>query len=169
MPSFKTTAMPSQQQVEMEKDENGFNILTLEYIKELCEANGQYTTPVLNDTLYLHFKGFSKIQNLDAYTNLKSIWLEGNGISQISGLENLTKLKVIFLQQNQIHRIENLNHLKNLVTINLSQNYIKKIEGLVGLNNLENLDLHGNIIPNTESCEELLLLPKLANLDLKDN
>ena len=82
----------------MEKDEDGLNMLTEAYIKELCEVNGQYTTPILNDTLYLHYKGFRKIENLDSYCNLKSIWLECNGITKIQGLDNLIKLKMIFLQ-----------------------------------------------------------------------
>lgn len=92
MPSFKTNLNTDQKQtkatVVMEKDENGNNIVTEAYLRELCEANGQYATPILNDTLYLHFKGFRKIENLESYTNLKSIWLECNGITQISGLEN---------------------------------------------------------------------------------
>lgn len=41
----------------MDKDENGNNIITERYLKELCEENGQYVTPHLNDTLYLHYKG----------------------------------------------------------------------------------------------------------------
>jgi hypothetical protein len=41
----------------MEMDENGFNKITERYLKELCEENGQFATPHLNDTLYLHYKG----------------------------------------------------------------------------------------------------------------
>jgi len=41
----------------METDENGFNKITERYLKELCEENGQFATPHLNDTLYLHYKG----------------------------------------------------------------------------------------------------------------
>ena len=41
----------------MEQDENGFNIITERFLKELCEENNQYVTPHLNDTLYLHYKG----------------------------------------------------------------------------------------------------------------
>lgn len=46
---------------------------------------------------------------------------------------------------------------------------IKVVEGLKGLNKLKNLDLAGNLIPNTAACEELLELPELASLDLKNN
>jgi hypothetical protein len=41
----------------MEQDENGFNIITERFLKELCEENNQFVTPHLNDTLYLHYKG----------------------------------------------------------------------------------------------------------------
>lgn len=80
---------------EMTRGEDGLNKLTFEYLVALCEENKQYTVPHLNDVLYLHFKGFKKIEALDRYTELKSIWLESNGIEKIGGLEALTKLKMM--------------------------------------------------------------------------
>jgi len=75
----------------MDTDENGFNKITERFLRELCEENGQFATPHLNDTLYLHYKGildkfdiflgFRKIEGLEKYFNLKSIWLECNGIT----------------------------------------------------------------------------------------
>jgi len=62
-----------------------------------------------------------------------------------------------------------MGHLKNLRTLNLSNNLIKKVEGLKGCENLKNLDLAGNLIPNTEACEELLEMPALCSIDLKNN
>ena len=36
-----------------------------------CKKNDLYTTPSLNDRLYLHFQGIREIENLDEYENLK--------------------------------------------------------------------------------------------------
>jgi len=41
----------------MAQDENGFNVLTIEYIKGVCAENGLFETPHLNTALYLHYKG----------------------------------------------------------------------------------------------------------------
>lgn len=66
--------------------------MTLRYLKQLCKEQKGYQTPELNDILYLHFKGFSKIENLNHYSGLKSLWLEGNGIGKI---ENLGKCELL--------------------------------------------------------------------------
>lgn len=60
--------------------------MTLKYLKQICKEQKGYQTPELNDILYLHFKGFAKIENMDAYFGLKSLWLEGNGIAKIENL-----------------------------------------------------------------------------------
>ncbi len=78
----------------MATDENGFNVLTTEYVKGICIENGLYETPHLNTALYLHYKGkypikshkytgFKKIQCLEAYSNTRALWLECNGIEVI--------------------------------------------------------------------------------------
>jgi dynein assembly factor 1 len=59
-----------------------------------------YMTPSLNDILYLHFKGFSRIENLHDYVNLKVLYLEGNCIEEIINLHKLTKLRCLYLHQN---------------------------------------------------------------------
>lgn len=42
---------------ELLRDEDGDLNLSKEYLKQLCKEMKQYTTPYLNDQLYLHFKG----------------------------------------------------------------------------------------------------------------
>ena len=39
-----------------------------------------YSTPEINDKLYLQYKGWSKVENMDEYTGLRCLWLEGNGL-----------------------------------------------------------------------------------------
>lgn len=55
--------------------------ITPKVLKDICRKHDLYSTPELNDKIYLHYKGFKKIENLDAYTGLKVIYLEGNGRS----------------------------------------------------------------------------------------
>ena len=47
--------------------------MTKKFLKEHCEQNKLYFTPWLNDTLYLHFKGFSAIENLERLDNIRQI------------------------------------------------------------------------------------------------
>ena len=62
------------------------NKITAAYLREHCRDNDLYMTPHLNTVLYLHHKGFKKIENLEAYTGLKTIWLENNSIKVIENL-----------------------------------------------------------------------------------
>jgi hypothetical protein len=48
---------PRKRAVVMAVDENGYNVLTKEYIKGVCSENGLFETPHLNTALYLHYKG----------------------------------------------------------------------------------------------------------------
>lgn len=85
--------------------------ITPKLLKEYCKKDGLYSTPHLNDKLYLHYKGFREVKNLEGYTGLKVLWLEGNGLSQISGLEAQTEMRTLYLQENLIEKIENLEHM----------------------------------------------------------
>ena len=47
-------------------------VITKPFLKKLCKTDFRqyYSTPSLNDILYLHYKGFEKIDNLEEYTGM---------------------------------------------------------------------------------------------------
>jgi hypothetical protein len=42
--------------------------MTPQWLAKHCKEQQMYKTPELNDKLYLHFKGFQAIENLEPYT-----------------------------------------------------------------------------------------------------
>lgn len=143
--------------------------MTKPLLKKLCKDNGLYGTPSVNDKLYLHYKGFRRIENLEEYTGVKAIWLEGNGLPKIEGLQNMTMLRSLYLHENMIEIIEGLDALLDLDTVNLSKNFIKKIENLSQCTRLSALNLAHNALTTAESLEHILDIPSLQTLDVQSN
>ena len=158
-----------QVKAEAERNEKGLKIITKKYVKQLCEENELYITPHLNDKLYLHFKGFCAIDNIEEYVNLKALFLDNNCIRKIENLSMLKQLTCLYLQSNIISKIEGLDELTELVTLNLSHNQITKVENLNNLINLSNIDLSFNYIENCENLSGLLECQSLTNIDLSQN
>ncbi|KAJ3039945.1 hypothetical protein HDV00_011611 [Rhizophlyctis rosea] len=143
--------------------------MTERYIKHLCKEQKLYSTPELNDKLYLHFKGFAKIENLEKYTGLKSIWLEGNGITNIEGLDTLTELRCL---NNLIKKIENLSMLPVLKTVQVAHNFLRSaddIQHLVDCEQISILDLSHNKLEDPDIVEVFAQMPNLAVLNLMSN
>ena len=149
-------------------------VMTRKYLdKILCtDFKEYYRTHELNEILYLHFKGFKKIDNLFTFTGLKCLYLEGNGIQKIEGLDNCINLTSLYLHENCICKIEGLDKLEKLVNLNLSDNLITTIEGLGNCKNLSNLLLKRNRIGENglNDLKGLLELNDNFNvLDISDN
>ena len=62
---------------------------------EICKEHKLYRTPSLNDTLFCNYKGFASIQNLEPFTGLKALFLEGNAIDSLDGLPHLENLRCL--------------------------------------------------------------------------
>lgn len=143
--------------------------MTKPLLRKLCKDKGLYTTPAINDKLYLHYQGFSYIQNLEEYTGLKVLWLEGNGLACISGLENQAELRSLYLHENLIERIENLTSQTELDCLNLSKNYITTIDNLAHMTKLSTLNLSHNHIKTSDGIRHILQIPSLQALDIQHN
>jgi hypothetical protein len=143
--------------------------MTKKFLKDLCREQNLYGTPSLNDILYLHYKGFRKIQNLDEYTGLKVAYLEGNGLTSMLGLENQKEMKCLYLQENSLDKIEGLSHMSSLSSLNLNQNAVETLENLQGLTKLNSLLVQKNQLKTLESLRGLLECPSISCFDMQDN
>lgn len=69
--------------------------MTHDVLRDICKQHKLYRTPALNDKLYCHFKGFTRIAALEEYVGLKALFLDNNAIDSLEGLPRLEQLKCL--------------------------------------------------------------------------
>ncbi|KAK8885940.1 Dynein assembly factor 1, axonemal [Tritrichomonas musculus] len=154
---------------DFEEEEDKGHPISKKDIKEAIKKHKLYTTPELNEVLYLHYQGFTQIQNLEPFVNLKALWLNNNAISKIEGLDELKNLTCLYLANNLIEEISGLEKLEKLDTLVLSSNFITKIENLSGCKSLTTLSLDHNKIREPEWLSGLVEAPTITILNLDEN
>eukprot|EP00128_Syssomonas_multiformis_P002335 Colp12_sorted_trinity150504_noHs@15129 len=108
----------------------------------------------------------SGIDNLDAFSRLRSLDLSHNCISKIECLQANTELRELILADNKLIKLENLERLKELSSLDVHDNYISQIgDGVRALGNLRHLRLDSNRL---KTLKQLQSLP-LATLNVAFN
>lgn len=146
--------------------------MTKEALLQACKRNSGYAPPHLNDQLYLHCKGFMKIENLEPYTELKALWLEQNCIGDLRGLSAQQKLVSLMINNNALITLQSFDApLSNLRILNISHNYLTSLKGIALLcPQLETLQASHNHISSLGACEDLReLSATLTSVDLSFN
>uniref|UniRef100_A0A3Q1F6L8 Leucine rich repeat containing 9 n=1 Tax=Acanthochromis polyacanthus TaxID=80966 RepID=A0A3Q1F6L8_9TELE len=111
----------------------------------------------------------TEISGLHNCLQLQKLYLYDNQIWEIENLELQVNLEVLWLNNNCITNIQGLNTLKNLKELNLADNNITKIGYSLDPNvSLQNLNLSGNKISSFKELTQLVHLPHLRELALKD-
>ena len=155
------------------KQEENYPRISDQFLKKLLSSDIRmyYNTRYLNDKLYLHYKGFRKIENLEEFTGLKVLYIEGNALEKIEGLDNCKELRCLYIQENCIRELSGLENLENLHSLNLSDNMLEKLSNLSNKPVLETLLLQRNNIGRGgfKDLEELLELKSLSVLDISHN
>lgn len=91
-----------------------------------------------------------QIDNLELFSNLRTLHLQYNLIPKIENLEFLIKLEYLSLEGNLIASIENLLTLKNLLYLNLANNKIASLNLSQIPPEISILRLNGNPCTETE-------------------
>lgn len=177
----------------------GSTELTKEKIKSILDGDRRiyYRTQELNDKLYLHYGGYSKLANLEGFTGLKTLYAECNALETLEGLETCTQLRSLFLQENCVRTLRGVEEFKELWSLNLSSNFLERIgeevrdlpklntfmaaKNRIGFNGVEDLaglvgshisclDIQDNKVDDPEILPEVLMrMPNLSCLYLKGN
>lgn len=117
--------------------------------------------------------GFTKIENLDAMTELRCLYISKNLIQSISNLQSLQQLNILDLSYNRLSHLENLSCLPHLQTLNVCHNQLTNPASIAHLQecpSLNNIDITNNKLTDDEEFFQIFQsIPSLVSLSVNNN
>ena len=151
---------------EMSADSTEDVHMTEEVIIRRCRMHQGYTTPELNEKLYLNHVGFRTISSLDAFHQCTVLYLNDNAISSLEGLCPLQRLHSLYLSNNFLQECCTLPVLPSLRLLDISNNSIGSFAGISNAPGLETLLAASNRVTNLQGLEPL---GHLVTVDVSQN
>jgi dynein assembly factor 1 len=139
-----------------------------------------YRYPELNHILYLSGGGWTSMDGLELFTNLKVLYIEDNCLIEVPWVSHCKHLRALyvlamsnrlhcrFASKNRFHDVASVLSCVELRSLDLSDNYVSYLQGIGNLVELETLKVSGNHLCD-DTLGSLLVLNKLRNLDLSCN
>lgn len=119
--------------------------------------------------LHLALPAFPFFVAPQAYTGLRTLYLESNAIATIEGLSAQQHLRTLHLGKNLLDSLHGLQTLTQLEVLDVSHNRISSCAGLGALKSLCSLDISCNRLSTAADLAELQSCTRLVTLDMSQN
>ena len=131
----------------------------------------RFEKALLADTIHLEWQGIQQIDNLEFFSNIRSLLLQYILISKIENLDFLVSLESLSLEGNNIAYISGISTLYNLIYLNLANNKIVLLSLSEIPSDISILKIGGNPCTEEESyrsevIEHFELLEELDNISV---
>ncbi|SRR5690606_30705148 len=109
-------------------------------MQEGAITSGRFTDPTELSRLDCRHQQISQLHGLEAFTNLKTLYLQSNPISYLEPLKPLAQLETLDLSNTQVTSVWQISHLANLTKLKLSGAPIEDLRPLLDFPSLKELD-----------------------------
>lgn len=141
--------------------------LSESFILKRCKVNGGYSSPELNEKIYLPNLSISRLGGFSAFTGCRVLYLQYNAISDLSALAHLLQLDSLYVSHNALQDLHSLPRLPQLRVLDVSHNHLTTLD--VAGHHAPSLEVLLTSHNHIKSLTGLLECRSLVSLDVSHN